>query len=359
MGNEHSTLKINPTPIKTFILKKIDSFTRPTTRVLSVSFSPDGKSIVSGSDDEQVRIWSVESGDARTLKGHSYWVPPWQVPHHDNWVTSVSFSPDGQWIASGSGDSTVKVWSLESGECVTTLRDHSLGVTSVSFSPDGKFIASGSEDRTVKVWSVESGECVKTLKGHRQKVQSVSFSRDGKYIASGTGTIVVLDNDYEDNTVRVWNVESGECVKTLEGHSDRVNSVSFSPDGQWIASGSKDKTVRVWSVESGECVSLEGHSRPVNSVSFSPDGLSIVSGSWDKTVRVWNLDTLDVTTLEGHSDLVLSVSFSPNGKSIVSGSRDGIINIWGEVDEYATTRDWVTTPFVAADNEKVVCKLKF
>ena len=114
----------------------------------------------------------------------------------------------------------------------------------MSFSPDGQWMASGSEGITVKVWSVESGECVTTLEGHSDWVTSVSFSLDGQWIASGSC----------DNTVKVWSVESGECVTTLEGHSRGVNSVSFSPDGQWIASGSWDETVKVWSVESGECV---------------------------------------------------------------------------------------------------------
>eukprot|EP00505_MAST-04D_sp_SCG-Rhode-Island_P005213 Stramenopile-MAST_4_protein_5213 len=114
------------------------------------------------------------------------------------------------------------------------------------------------------------------------------------------------------------------CQQTLLGHSGNVNSVSFSPDGAWIVSGSDDKTVKVWSVVSGECVTtFEGHSGWVNSVSFSPDGASIVSGSRDKTVKAWSVESGEcVTTFEGHSDLVSSVSFSPDGASIVSGSKD-------------------------------------
>eukprot|EP00505_MAST-04D_sp_SCG-Rhode-Island_P005075 Stramenopile-MAST_4_protein_5075 len=155
-----------------------------------------------------------------------------------------------------------------------TFEGHSCSVKSVSFSPDGASIVSGSLDNTVKVWSVESGECVTTFKGHSLRVISVSFSTDGASIVSGSA----------DNTVKVWSVESGECVTTFEGHSYPVMSVSFSPDGASIVSGSLDNTVKVWSVESGECVTtFEGHSVDVTSVSFSPDGASIVSGSRDNT----------------------------------------------------------------------------
>jgi len=348
--------------------------------VYSVSFSPDGQWIASGSDDKTVKVWSVESGEyvlgpeceirarikrplklavdakiearwkartgtyypgkvvsrneieatynvlfddgdtrdeipeceirarVRTLEGHS-----WSV-------YSVSFSPDGQWIASGSYDNTVKVWSVKSGECVTTLEGHSFAVWSVSFSPDGTLIASGSFDKTVKVWSVESGECVTTLEGHSREVRSVSFSPDGQWIASGS----------IDRTVKVWRVKSGECVTTLEGHSDGVTSVSFSPGGAFIVSGSGDKTVKVWSVESGECVRmLEGHSDQVESVSFSPDGQWIASGSDDKTVKVWSVESGEcVTTFKGHSNKVTSVSFSPDGQWIASGSWDKTVKVW-------------------------------
>ena len=281
-------------------------------RVNSVSFSPDGKHIASGSNENTVKVWSLESGEwvlRRTLEGHS------------SRVTSVSFSPDGQLIASGSDDSTMKVWSV-SGVLQKTLEGHSGGVYSVSFSPDSKHVASGSRDHTVKVWDVESGELRRTLEGHSEWVYSVSFSPDGKHVASGS----------YDNTVKVWSLQSG-VQKTLEGHSDWVNSVSFSPDGQRIASSSDDKTVKVWSLESGGYwaleKTLEGHSDWVNSVSFAPDGQFIASGSRDNTVKVWSVASGEcVTTLEGHSDGVTSVSFSPNGQFIASGSLDKTVKVW-------------------------------
>jgi serine/threonine protein kinase len=157
---------------------------------------------------------------------------------HQGYVSSVSFSPDGKFLASGSGDRTVKVWEVGSWREVATLRGHWGYVYSVSFSSDGKFLASGSWDKTVKVWEVGSWREVATLRGHQGWVFSVSFSPDGKFLASGSG----------DKTVKVWEVGRWREVATLRGHQGRVYSVSFSPDGNFLASGSSDKTVKVWEV---------------------------------------------------------------------------------------------------------------
>ena len=159
--------------------------------------------------------------------------------------------------------------------------------------------------------------------GHSSIVTSISFSPDGKIIASGSW----------DNTVRVWDLAAGGC-RILKGHSSIVTSVSFSPDGRLLVSGSWDATVRVWNLESGECRILEGDLGSIASVAFSPDGKMLVSGSSDKTVRVWNLKTDECRVLKGHSSKVTCVSFSPNGKMIASSSVDNTVRVWNlESDE--------------------------
>jgi uncharacterized protein with WD repeat/RNA polymerase-binding transcription factor DksA len=196
---------------------------------------------------------------------------------HEQGVFSVSFSPDGKFLASGSSDRTVKIWKVGNWREVATLR-HGDSVWSVSFSPDGKFLASGSLDKTVKVWEVRSWREVATLRGHENGVWSVSFGPDGKFLASGS----------RDWTVKVWEVRSWREVATLRGHEDQVISVTFSPDGKFLASGSSDKTVKVWEVGSWrEVTTLKGHGNRVRSVSFSPDGKFLASGSDDNTVKVW------------------------------------------------------------------------
>jgi small GTP-binding protein len=277
--------------------------------VRSVAWSPNGKSLASGSGDNTVRVWNAESGKLlRTLEGHS------------SDVQSVAWSPDGKSLASGSGDNTVRVWNAESGKLLRTLEGHAEWVQSVAWSPDGKSLASGSDDNTVRVWNAESGKLLRTFEGHSRWVRSVAWSLDGKSLASGSG----------DKTVRVWNAESGKILRTLEGHSSAVLSVAWSPDGNSLASGSYDKTVRVWNTESGKLLrTLKGHAHFVRSVAWSPDGKSLASGSYDRTVRVWNAKSGKILrTLEGHSSAVLSVAWSPDGKSLASGCDDKTVRVW-------------------------------
>ena len=277
--------------------------------VWSVAFSPDGSRIVSGSDDNTIRLWDTQSGDnIATLEGHSATV----------W--SVAFSPDGSRIVSGSSDNTIRLWDTQSGDNIATLEGHSATVLSVAFSPDGSRIVSGSSDNTIRLWDTQSGDNIATLEGHSATVLSVAFSPDGSRIVSGSS----------DNTIRLWDTQSGDNIATLEGHSATVLSVAFSPDGSRIVSGSSDNTIRLWDTQSGDNIAtLEGHSATVLSVAFSPDGSRIVSGSSDNTIRLWDTQSGDnIATLEGHSATVWSVAFSPDGSRIVSGSDDNTIRLW-------------------------------
>jgi len=230
----------------------------------------------------------------RTLTGHS------------GYVESVAISPNGKYIVSGSGDTTIKVWNLVGGNLERTLTGHSDWVLSVAISPDGQYIVSGSGDTTIKVWNLVGGNLERTLTGHSDQVFSVAISPDGKYIVSGSG----------DNTIKVWNLATGNLERTLTGHSDWVLSVAISPDGKYIVSGSGDKTIKVWNLATGNLErTLTGDSDWVLSVAISPDGQYIVSGSRDQTVKVWNLATGNLErTLTGHSNVVFSVAISPDGK---------------------------------------------
>jgi WD40 repeat protein len=277
--------------------------------VNSISFSPDGKLLASGSRDTTIKIWEVGSWKLiKTLEGHSYE------------VYSVSFSPDGKLLASGSRDTTIKIWEVGSWKLIKTLEGHSDHVYSVSFSPDGKFLASGGRDTTIKIWEVGSWKLIKTLVGHSNSILSVLFSPNGNFLASSSW----------DKTIKIWEVGSWKLVKTLEGHSNEVRSVSFSPDGKFLASGSDDKTIKIWEVGSWKLVkTLEGHSYEVYSVSFSPDGKLLASGSRDTTIKIWEVGSWKlIKTLKGHRDSVFSVSFSPDGKLLASGSPDKTIKIW-------------------------------
>ena len=275
--------------------------------IKSVCYSPDGKYIASGSDDKTVKIWEVETGrELRTLRGHSY----------D--VNSVCYSPDGKYTASSSWDS-IKLWEVATGECIKTLSGNG-GAYSLCYSPDGRYVASGSWDKTIKLWDVASGECIKAFAGHTDRINSVCYSPNGKYIVSGS----------EDKTIKLWEVATGECIKTLAGHTDRINSVCYSPDGKYIVSGSEDKTIKLWDMARGECIkTLEGHTNRVSTVAYSPDGKYLASSSWDKTIKLWEAATGKcIKTLNGHTDIVRSVSYSPDGVYLASAAWDKKIKLW-------------------------------
>jgi WD40 repeat protein len=278
--------------------------------VWSVAYSPDGQTLASGSHDKTIKLWDVKTGNLlQTLTGHS------------DWVNSVAYSPNGQTLASGSGDNTIKLWNLKTGNLLQTLEGHSDMVLSVEYSPDGQTLASGSRDNTIKLWNVKTGKLLQTLEGHSYySVISVAYSPDGQTLASGS----------QDNTIKLWNIKTGNLLQTLTGHSNSVWSVAYSPDGQTLASGSLDKTIKLWNVKTGNLLqTLTGHSNSVWSVAYSPDGQTLASGSLDKTIKLWNVKTGNLLqTLTGHSNSVWSVAYSPDGQTLASGSHDNTIKIW-------------------------------
>ncbi|MDH6062099.1 hypothetical protein NWP17_16935, partial [Chrysosporum bergii ANA360D] len=239
--------------------------------VLSVAYSPDGQTLASGSRDNTIKIWNVKTGQPlHTLSGHS------------SWVHSVAYSSDGQTLASGSDDNTIKIWNVKTGQLLHTLSGHSSLVLSVAYSPDGQTLASGSYDKTIKIWNVNTGQLLQTLSGHYNLVLSVAYSPDGQTLASGSG----------DSTIKIWNVRTGQLLHTLSGHSSWVYSVAYSSDGQTLASGSGDKTIKIWNVRTGQLLhTLSGHSDGVLSVAYSPDSQTLASGSGDNTIKIWNVKT--------------------------------------------------------------------
>ncbi|WP_017662245.1 TIR domain-containing protein [Baaleninema simplex] len=287
--------------------------------VTSVNFSPNGKILASGSGDNTIKLWNVETGEEiRTLE------------RHKAEVFSTHFSPDGKILASGSSDNTIKLWDVETGEEIRTLDGHQNVVSSISFSSDGKILASGGWDNTVKLWSVETGKEIRTLEGHQNWVDSINFSPNGKILASSGS----------DKTIKLWDVESGEEIRTLEGHQSRVKSLDFSPDEKILASGSFDKTIKLWNIETGEELrTFNGHKNKVFSINFSPTGKTLISGSSDNTIKLWDVESSEeIFTLEGHQSSVNSLSFSPDGQIIASGSEDNTIKLWNlEVGEEVRT----------------------
>jgi WD40 repeat protein len=235
-------------------------------------------------------------------------------------VNSVSFSPDGRSVLTGSDDQTLKLWDVSTGEEIRSFTGHTSLVSSVTFSPDGRYALSGSWDQTLKLWDVETGKEIKTFIGHMNLVSSVSFSLDGRSALSGSW----------DQTLKLWDIEVGKEIRTFTGHSGPVTSVSFSPDGRTAISGSYDKTAILWHVETGEELrSFSGHAGYVNTIAFSRDGAYAASAGSDKTLKLWDVKTgKEIRTYKGLSNRITSMSFSPDNRYILSGSSDGILMRW-------------------------------
>ncbi|CAE7077542.1 unnamed protein product [Rhizoctonia solani] len=279
----------------------------------SVAFSPDGKSVASGSYDQTVRIWDAHSTSpiGEPLRGHV------------DTITSVSYSPFGNLIASGSDDETIRLWDTNTGHQSGILQGYD-SFHSVALSPNARLIASssggfpsGPTANAVQLWDVQSRKAAsRPFKGHTGDVWSASFFSDGTRLVSGSW----------DETIRVWDVQRGvTIVGPLKGHTDAVNSTAFSPDDAQIVSCSHDGTIRLWDARNGGLIGkpYEGHANRVSSVAFSPRGTYVASGGRDKTIRLWDTRTgRQVDQFEEHTSFVTSVAFSPCGQYIASGSWD-------------------------------------
>ncbi|MCB0124074.1 MAG: hypothetical protein KDE58_17590, partial [Caldilineaceae bacterium] len=220
----------------------------------AVTFSPDGALLASGANDQTVRIWSLYGREARL----QHVQPLRTLTMHSGAVMAVAFSPDGKLLASGGRDLLIYLTDVNTGKTVGKLEGHSKWVKGVAFSPDGKLLASSSDEDIIRLWDVEQRVLIKTLHGHTNVIEAITFSPSnagaGAFSPSHAGADPLLASASYDGTVRIWNIETGETIHILQGHTNWVRSVRFSPDGQRVVSCSDDETVRIWSVATGECL---------------------------------------------------------------------------------------------------------
>ena len=294
-------------PIRTTTAQLKATLEGHTDIVWSVAFSPNGQTLASGSQDRTIRLWDLNNGNLkRTLTGHR------------DAVNSIAFSPDGRTLASGSWDGTIRLWNPNNGNLKRTLTGHTDGISSVAFSPDGQTLASASGDRTIRLWNPNNGNLKRTLTGHTDGISSVAFSPDGQALASGS----------PDQTIRLWNPNNGKHIKTLTGHTGDIPRMMFSPDGRTLASGSRDQMVRLWNPNTGQHKrTLANQTGGANPVAFSPDGATLLIGG--RGISIWDTQTAQYKKpLTGDIGGVLSVVFSPDGQLVASGSPDNKVRLW-------------------------------
>ena len=281
--------------------------------VLAVTFSPDGRTILTGSADCTARLWDAGSGR-----------PISEPMQHEDVVSAVAFSPDGKTVLTGSADKTARLWDAEIGQYLgkplDIEPDHAMNLTGVAVSPDGKTILSGSWDKTARFWDATTGQAVGKPLRHPQAVFAVAFSPDGKTILTAG----------RDNIGRLWDAGTGQVVGKPMQLQFMTFAVRFSPDGKTVLIGDK-----LWDATTCQPIGKPLNQSPninANAVAFSPDGRNVLGGSRDGRTQLWDVATgQPIGEPLNHRGGVRAVAFSPDGRTICTGSGDRTACLWDAV----------------------------
>ena len=282
--------------------------------VNSVSFSRDGKLLVSGGGDRTARLWDLSTYEmARSAE-------------HGEWVNAVCFAPSGQAFVTAARDGSVKLWGVENAQLFGTIQAHAQNASAAAFTPDGRRLVTAGGDGHVRVFNLREKRIERDIAAHTGWVWGLALTSQGDHVASCGA----------DRAVHVWGIEDGGCVLTLEGHRDDVLGVALAPDDSRAATAGKDGGLYVWDCETGSLLyRVDAHEGPVNTVCFSPDGERIVTGGADHLLRVWTAGSgVKERELSGHQDYVAMAVFSGDGQRMSSCGGDGTVKVW-EVSAHA------------------------
>jgi WD40 repeat protein len=269
--------------------------------VKGVAFSHNGQFIATASGDKTVKLWSRQGKLLQTLVGHT------------SLVWEVAFSYDGKTIVSCSMDGTVKLWN-PNGKLLKTLDAHQGGLLGISVSKN--FIVSSGIDGTIKLWTWD-GKLLQTLTGHLSPVWDVAISNDEQLIVSGS----------EDRTLKLWN-RNGKMLRSLMAHSSPVRRVAINSQGTVIVSGGADSKVKLWSRDGDLLTTLLGHKNQISGVAFTPDGQMLATTANDQFIKLWEFDGTLVATMKGRSDWINNIAISPDSSLIASAEQDKTVKLW-------------------------------
>jgi WD40 repeat protein len=282
--------------------------------VSSVDFSPDGLVLVSVGHDSQICFWNSRTWEQIKVLREA------PVP-----IGAAAFSPDGKNLVTGSFDGHVRFYNLENFHAIdsaerTSSQKHSAPIWSLTFHPEGHIFFTSSHDHTIRVWDTQTGECLKTLLGHTGKIPGIALTQDGKTLASVS----------HDTTIRLWDTTTGKCLTMLQDHQGEIWDVAFSPNNRILVSTGLDHSIRLWDISTGTLLkTLQGNRRSIWSIAFNPDGQYLLSGGEDRKLRLWDVN--QQTCLKNwlaHTDEISSVCFHPGGRWVASGGGDRVTKIW-------------------------------
>ncbi|MEH2043322.1 WD40 repeat domain-containing protein [Nostoc sp.] len=279
--------------------------------------------LASGSRGE-TKLWDLSKGELiETLSEY-----PWVISGLVDEVNSLAFSADGQTLVSCGADSTIKLWHVGALDLIDILHKHNGVVRCAAFTPDGRMLATGGDDRKILFWDLMQRQVAIALSLDDTAAHSLVLSRDGETLVTGSYRKIKVWRTLPQTGIK--SLKDAQPLHTLMGHSHIVCSLAISADGKILVSGSWDQTIKVWQLETGELLhTLKGHRDRVYAIALSPDGQIIASGSADKTIKLWHLQTGELLgTFTGHGNIVTALAFTASGEMLVSGSLDKTIKIW-------------------------------
>jgi WD40 repeat protein/energy-coupling factor transporter ATP-binding protein EcfA2 len=288
--------------------------------VTAVTFSPDGRFIATGSSDTSVRLWDAATG--QTL---------FTLQDHERAVNDVAFSPDGSRLVSAGEDGRLVVWNTETGARLVSRSGDNGPIRAIAFSPDGAQLAAANDDATLRIWQTDGWVSLYLSFGHDDALTDVAYTGDGRLLATSG----------RDGRIIFWNAVNGLSVSAIEPSTFQdaplvINAITFSPDDQQLATANSNGTARIWDMTQGSWRdTFAGHASPVNAIAYHPDGQTLITASADGTAKVWRIDSGQVIdSLPGGAGSLQTAAYSPDGAQLATAGQDGAARVWNAEPEF-------------------------
>lgn len=315
--------------------------------VTALAFSSDQQYILTGSGNNTAKLWKVKSG--KTV---------FTLDKHTSWVSGVAISPNNKLMVTSAGK-LVTLWDFKTGEKVRELKGHSEDINTIDISPNGKYLLTASYDAKIIIWNLETGDIVQQLQHSESSVNAAKFSSDSRY---------VLSSHWKD--VVIWEVGTGKKHRVLKGNKDDITSVAFAPNGKLVVVARRDGTATIWDIDAQKVVKVITHTKKMYGnvevwvAAFSPDGKYLITGGKDSLLKMWEVSSSNlVRTFKGHQENIRSAIFSPDGCFILTGSGDRTAKMWqvdtGKlVQSFQGYKEHINLVNVSSDGRCLVTRVK-